>query len=96
MTQRFREEIERSATRIGALRRAAEGTGVALVASAGSSVVGFAIMGFAPMPMFSTYGVLTAVMMFLALTAALVVLPSLLMLVTAERGALAGSSDEDS
>ena len=56
------------------------------MASAGSSVVGFAIMGFAPMPMFSTYGVLTALMIFLALAAALVVLPSLLMLVTPEPG----------
>jgi len=36
------------------------------------------------MPMFSTYGILTAVMIFLALTASLVVLPSLLMLITPE------------
>ncbi len=84
MTQRFREEMRRAATRVEALKRAASGTGVALLASAGSSVVGFAIMGFAPMPMFSTYGVLTALMIFLALAAALVVLPSLLMLVTPE------------
>ena len=33
--------------------------------------MGFAIMGFAPMPMFSTYGILTALMIFLALVAAL-------------------------
>jgi len=46
--------------------------------------VGFAIMAFAPMPMFSTYGLLTALMIFLALVAALVVLPSLLMLVSSE------------
>lgn len=84
MTERFREEMGRAATRMEALKRAASGTGVALLASAGSSVVGFAIMGFAPMPMFSTYGVLTALMIFLALSAALVVLPSLLMLVTRE------------
>ena len=72
MTERFREE----------LRRAARGTGVALVASAASSVVGFGILGFAPMPLFASYGQLTAIMIFLALAASLVVLPSLLLLVT--------------
>lgn len=86
MTERFREEIARSSTRLDALRRATGGTGVALLASAGSSVVGFAIMGFAPMPMFSTYGILTALMISLALIAALAVLPSLLMAVTPEHG----------
>jgi predicted RND superfamily exporter protein len=84
MTERFREEMGRASTRLAALRRATGGTGVALLASAGSSVVGFAIMGFAPMPMFSTYGILTAVMISLALIAALAVLPSLLMVVTPE------------
>jgi predicted RND superfamily exporter protein len=84
MTERFREEMGRERTRLDALRRATGGTGVALLASAGSSVVGFAIMGFAPMPMFSTYGILTALMISLALIAALAVLPSLLMAVTPE------------
>ena len=86
MTARFREELGRTDTRIDALRRTGGGTGLALLASAGSSIVGFAIMGFAPMPMFSTYGILTAVMIFLALAASLVVLPALLMLVTPEPG----------
>jgi uncharacterized protein len=95
MTERFREELGRNATRIDALRRAAHGTGVALLASAGSSVVGFAIMAFAPMPMFSTYGILTALMIFLALVAALVVLPSLLMLITREAPATQTARIED-
>ena len=85
MTERFREELRRSATRLEALERASAGTGVALLGSAGSSIVGFGIMGFAPMPMFASYGTLTAIMIFLALTASLAVLPSLLMLVTPER-----------
>ena len=84
MTERFREELGRNVCRIQALTRAARGTGVALVASAASSVVGFTIMGFAPMPMFASYGQLTAVMITLALLASLIVLPSLLMLVTRE------------
>ena len=84
MTERFREELGRNASRVQSLGRAARGTGVALVASAASSVVGFTIMGFAPMPMFASYGQLTAVMIVLALLASLIVLPSLLMLVTKE------------
>ena len=90
MTERFREELRRSSSREEALRRAARGTGVALMASAGSSIVGFAILGFAPMPMFSSYGILTAIMIFLALTASLVVLPSLLLLVTPRKAASTG------
>ena len=82
MTQRFREEFERVGDRVQALGRAAQGTGVALVASAATSVLGFTIMAFAPMPMFSSYGILTAVMIFMAAAASLIVLPSLLFLVT--------------
>ena len=85
MTERFREELRRAATKMQALRQAANGTGVALVASAVSSIVGFTILGFAPMPMFSSFGFLTAIMIFLALAASLVVLPSLLLLVTTEK-----------
>ena len=85
MTERFREEMHRTSNKAQALRQAAGGTGVALLASAVSSIVGFAIMGFAPMPMFSSYGILTALMIFLALSASLVVLPSLLLLVTPEK-----------
>lgn len=85
MTERFREEVHRAPDKMQALRQAAGGTGVALLASAASSIVGFAIMGFAPMPMFSTYGILTALMIFLALAASLVVLPSLLLLVTRDK-----------
>jgi predicted RND superfamily exporter protein len=52
------------------------------MASAASSIVGFTILGLAPMPMFSSYGFLTAAMIFLALAASLMVLPSLLLMVT--------------
>ena len=87
MTERFREELRRAATKMQALRQAANGTGVALMASGVSSIVGFTILGFAPMPMFSSFGFLTAIMIFLALAASLVVLPSLLLLVTPEKAA---------
>ncbi len=85
LTQRFREEISKDGNGIQAVERAAKSTGMALIASASSSIAGFAIMGFAPMPMFSAYGTLTAIMVFMAAAAALLVLPSLLLLVTPKR-----------
>ena len=84
MTQRFREEMGRVGDGMRAMERTARGTGTALMASAGSSICGFAIMALAPMPMFSAYGILTAVMVLMAAAAALLVLPSLLLLVTPE------------
>jgi len=92
MTERFREELRRNDTNMEALRRAASGTGVALMASAVSSIVGFVILGFAPMPLFSSFGFLTAIMIFLALASSLVVLPSLLLLVTPEKTAQGAST----
>ena len=93
MTQRFREELARAADKVQALRQAAQGTGIALTASAATSIVGFTVMGFAPMPMFSSYGILTAVMIFLAAAASLLVLPSLLLLVTPEQSRQQGTVD---
>ena len=84
MTERFREELRRSSTRAEALTSATKGTGVALAASAASSIVDFGILGFAPMPLFASFGFLTAIMIALALIAALVVLPSLLMIVASK------------
>ncbi len=85
LTQRFREEMVSAQSKMEALRRSAGGTGVALLISASSSMVGFTIMGLAPFPLISTYGFLTASMIGLALMASLVVLPSLLMLVTRDK-----------
>ncbi len=82
---RFREEMARLPTRLEALRASGTGTGAALAASALSSIVGFAIMALAPMPLFADYGLLTAIMIFMALVATLVVLPGLLMLTTEDR-----------
>ena len=85
MTQRFRQELSRHPDPPSALRAAATGTGVALAGSAASSIIGFAVMGFAPMPLFSTYGVISATMVLMAGVAALLVLPSLLLLVARMR-----------
>ena len=53
--------------------------------SAVSSMAGFLIMSLAPMPIFTTFGLLTAVMIFFSAIVALFVLPSLLLLVTPSR-----------
>ncbi len=79
-TVRFREEFRGEPSRFPALRRAGEGTGGALALSALTSITGFLVMAMAPMPMFATFGVLTAVMIVFALSVSLLVLPSLLIL----------------
>ena len=84
-TMRFREEFAHEPSRFPALRRAGEGTGGALAVSALSSIIGFTVMAFAPMPIFVTFGTLTAVMIFFSLLVALLVLPSLLLVVTPSR-----------
>lgn len=78
LVERFREERTRRPDRDDALRATAEGTGLALVASAASSVVGFGVLAFAPMPLFASYGLLTSMMVAMALVATLLVLPALL------------------
>ena len=88
MTQRYRQELPLHADSVSALRAAAAGTGMALSGSAASSVVGFAVLGLAPMPLFSTYGVISAVMVLMAGVASLLVLPAMLLLVTRIKGAL--------
>jgi len=79
-TARFREELEESTDPLVAVRRAGAGTGGALVLSAITSVLGFTVMAFAPTPIFATFGLLTAVMIGLALAASMLVLPSLLVM----------------
>lgn len=81
-SMRYREELARNGYRTTALRIAGSGTGAALFASAASSAIGFSIMAFAPMPLFATYGLLTAIMIGASAAASLLVLPSLLMLIT--------------
>ena len=64
------------------------------VASAISSAVGFGILAFAPMPLFAAYGLLTALMIVMALVATLAVLPSILVAITCDApGRQAGGDD---
>jgi multidrug efflux pump subunit AcrB len=49
------------------------------------SIIGFAVIAVAPMPIFVTFGTLTAVMIVFSLLVSLLVLPSVLLLVTPRR-----------
>lgn len=80
MTMRVVEEHRHHAGSQRWLRDAIRGTGTALTGSAATSAAGFSILSLAPMPMFATYGLLTALMVVFALLAAVIVLPSLLIL----------------
>ena len=82
---RYRDELALHGERRTAVRIAGEGTGLALVASAVSSAVGFGILALAPMPLFAAYGLLTALMIMMALVATLAVLPAILVAVTSDR-----------
>jgi predicted RND superfamily exporter protein len=84
-TMRFREEFANEPSRFPALRRAGEGTGGALVLSALTSVIGFGVMAMAPTPLFASFGELMAVMVIFSAVVALLVLPSLLIVVTPRR-----------
>jgi predicted RND superfamily exporter protein len=84
-TIRFREEYEGEPSRFPALRRAGEATGVALLVSALTSIGGFLALALTPMPVFAGFGVLMVATITCSLLVALLVLPSLLVLVTPSR-----------
>ena len=80
ITERFRQELAGGRDKRSALRESARTTGFALFCAALTTIVGFIVIAFAPMPMFATFGVLTAIMIGLSLLMALFVLPSLYIL----------------
>jgi predicted RND superfamily exporter protein len=79
-TVRFRQELSRNPDKKMALFATSRNTGMALFGTAISTALGFAVIAFAPMPMFSAFGLLTAVMIALSFLMALFALPSLLLL----------------
>jgi predicted RND superfamily exporter protein len=85
MTARFRQELDKAKNKRTALNQAASQSGLALFGSAASTMCGFVIIAFAPMPIFSSFGILTALMILMALVASLLVLPSMLMLIEKEK-----------
>ena len=84
-TERFRQELRRNPDKKLALITTSRSTGIALFGTAMSTALGFAVIAFAPMPMFSAFGLLTAVMIALSFLMALFALPSLLLLFAPSR-----------
>jgi len=78
--QRYREELEKNASGQEAMDMAIRHSGEALLGAAGTTIIGFGILYFAEVHMFSTYGMLSALMIFYAFIGAIVVLPGLLLL----------------
>ena len=88
VTQRFRQELQELGNPEYALCATVTGTGAALAGSAASSVIGFSVLAFTPLPLFSAYGIITATMITMAAGSALIVLPSLLYLTSGGRADL--------
>lgn len=79
-TERYRQEMTRTPYKRIAIHRTARTTGFALFYTALTTAIGFAVIAFAPMPIFATFGLLTAIMIVLSLLMALFALPSMLLL----------------
>ncbi len=95
VTQRFREEHSKGIGYNAALQNTMRSTGNALLGSAGSTFVGFLIIGFSPMTMFSKFGFLTAIMIAMAFVAAILVLPAFLYLTVRKEETSVGQDEED-
>ena len=80
MTERFKQELKIQKNKKDAMKVSMRGTGLALLGAGASSIAGFTILSFAPMPLFSTYGVLSAFMISFAMLSSILILPSLLLI----------------
>lgn len=86
ITERFREEaLQGGRPRLLAIRRAMDSSGIALLGSAVTTVVGFLVLTMAPMPLFATFGLITAAMAAASFLAAATLLPPFLVLVDRKR-----------
>lgn len=81
MTERFKQELKIQKNDKEAIKVSMRGTGLALLGAGSSSIAGFSILSFAPMPLFATYGILSAFMITFAMFASILIVPSLLLIV---------------
>jgi predicted RND superfamily exporter protein len=77
MWRRFEVELAKRGDHWGALREALDTTGVALMLSATTTMAGFAVLIFSPMPIIQDFGLITAITVLFSLVLALMVLPVL-------------------
>ena len=72
VTERYREERFKGATRNAALAAVGGASGIALVGSAASDISGFIIISLSPMGLFSSFGLFSSAMILLSLIASLI------------------------
>ncbi len=78
VVQGFREERRYTRTAKEAMMNVASHTGWSVFLAALTGMIGFAVLATAPMPLFSTYGILAAAMIGFSLVCAMAILPILL------------------
>ncbi|GAA0281356.1 MMPL family transporter [Halobacterium noricense] len=82
LSERYMQELERTDTVWDAMRTAVTGTGGALLGSAATTVGGFGVLVFAILPPLQQFGIITGLTIVYAFLAAVLVLPTLLVLWT--------------
>jgi len=82
LSERYMQELERTDTVWEAMHTAVTGTGGALLGSAATTVGGFGVLAFAILPPLQQFGIITGLTIVYAFLAAVLVLPTLLVLWT--------------
>ncbi|MFB6269156.1 MAG: MMPL family transporter [Halobacterium sp.] len=82
ISERYMQELERTDTVWAAMRTATTGTGGALLGSAATTVGGFGVLVFAILPPLQQFGIITGLTIVYAFLAAVLVLPTLLVVWT--------------
>jgi predicted RND superfamily exporter protein len=86
ISERYNQELQRTDDVREAMRTAVTGTGGALLGSAATTVGGFGVLGFAILPPLQQFGIITGMTIIYAFLAAVLVLPSLLVVWTRYAG----------
>jgi predicted RND superfamily exporter protein len=95
ISERYNQELERRGSVWEAMNTAVTGTGGALLGSAATTVGGFGVLTFAILPPLQQFGLITAMTIIYAFLAAVLVLPSMLVVWTRFAGPDAAKSDFD-
>ena len=86
LSERYNQELEQTGDVWGSMETAVTGTGGALLGSAATTVGGFGTLAFAILPPLQQFGIITGMTIVYAFLAAVLVLPSLLVVWTGRFG----------
>jgi predicted RND superfamily exporter protein len=86
VSERYNQELKRTGDVTDAMRTAVTGTGGALLGSAATTVGGFGVLAFAILPPLQQFGIITGMTIVYAFFAAVLILPSLLIIWTKYAG----------